>query len=202
MTHYFSKPKDIIQNRREISFRFLDVLSTFIVDDGIFSKDKADFGSLLLVEEVIKRKESGHILDLGSGYGLMSLLLKQHLKNVEISGIEINPRALDCAHKSAEKLNLKVQFSEGDVSLDVVGIYDVIITNPPIRAGKEVVFNFLNQAAKHLDKDGRLYFVMRRQQGVASAVKYCENLFEQSERCVLKKGYEVWCMRKPLTSAL
>lgn len=202
MTHYFSKPKDIIQNRREISFRFLDVLSTFIVDDGIFSKDKADFGSLLLVEEVIKRKESGQILDLGSGYGLMSLLLKQHLKDVEISGIEINPRALDCANKSAEKLNLKVQFNEGDVSLDVVGIYDVIITNPPIRAGKDVVFNFLTQSAKHLGIDGRLYFVMRRQQGVASAVKYCESLFEQSERCVLKKGYEVWCMQKPLTSAL
>ncbi len=200
MTHYFSKPKNIIQNRKEFSFRFLGIQSTFTVDDGIFSKDHADFGSLLLVEEVIKRHETGKVLDLGSGYGLMSILLKQHLSDVEISGVEINPRAVDCAQVSAQKANLDITFYEGDACLDVKDEYDVIITNPPIRAGKEVVQKFLSNAHQHLKKSGHLYFVIRRQQGVATYVKYVEPLFETSERCVLKKGYEVWICKNPLTS--
>lgn len=200
MTHYFSKPENIIQNRREFSFRFLGIQSTFTVDDGIFSKDKADFGSLLLVEEVIKRQESGAILDLGSGYGLMSILVAQHLKDVKITGIEINPRALDCAQVSAAKSNLEISFIEGDATKDVRGLYDVVITNPPIRAGKEVVFSFLKTAHDHLKLNGRLYFVIRRQQGVASAVKYIQDQFESVERCLLKKGYEVWLAQNPLTS--
>ncbi len=202
MTHYFSKPKNIIQNRKEISFRFLGILSTFTVDDGIFSKDHADFGSLLLVEEVIKRQEKGQILDLGSGYGLMSILLKQHLSDVEVSGIEINPRAVDCAQVSAANLNLDCQFVEGDACVDVEGFYDVIITNPPIRAGKEVVFKFLTTACAHLKPEGHLYFVIRRQQGAASAVKHVQSLFSDLERCVLKKGYEVWIAKNPLTLEL
>ena len=177
----------------------MGIQSTFTVDDGIFSKDHADFGSLLLVEEVIKREESGHLLDLGSGYGLMSILLKQHLKALVVSGIEINPRAVDCARVSAQHLNLDLQFTEGDACVDVEGEYDVIITNPPIRAGKDVVFNFLSTAAAHLKPEGNLYFVIRRQQGVASAVKHVETLFKTCERCVLKKGYEVWICKNPLT---
>ncbi len=177
----------------------MGILSTFTVDDGIFSKDKADFGSLLLVEEVIKRNETGSILDMGSGYGLMSILLKQHLSDVEVTGIEINPRALDCAQVSAKNLNLNLHFYEGDGCVDVEGKYDVIITNPPIRAGKDVVFNFLSTAQKHLKPEGHLYFVIRRQQGVASAVKHVQTLFEHCERCVLKKGYEVWIAKNPLT---
>ncbi len=200
MTHYFSKPENIIQNRREFSFRFLGIQSTFTVDDGIFSKNQADFGSLLLVEEVIKRHESGSLLDLGSGYGLMSILLKQHLPQLEVSGIEINPRAVDCAQVSAKHLKLEVIFSEGDACLDVEGKFDVIITNPPIRAGKEIVFRFLSVAHDHLKDDGRLYFVIRRQQGVASAVKYIQDQFTSVERCILKKGYEVWIAKNPLTS--
>lgn len=202
MTHYFSKPSEIVQNRRELSFRFLGILSTFEVDDGIFSKNKADFGSLLLVEEVIKQNETGSILDLGSGYGLISLLLKQHLSDVKVKGIEINPRAVDCAQVSAQKAQLEATFEVGDVCTDVSGSYDVIVTNPPIRAGKNVVLKFLKNAHDHLKQDGRLYLVMRRQQGVASAIKAMQPLFASSTRLILKKGYEVWLLKKPLTLEL
>lgn len=199
MTHYFSKPDLIVQNRREISFRFLGILSSFVVDDGIFSKNKADFGSLLLVEEVLKHHSNGLVLDLGAGYGLMSILLKQHQNQFEVTGFEINARALDCAVQSCLKQNLDIRFEEKDVSLDFEGHYDLIITNPPIRAGKKVVERFIQQGAGHLKEDGSFYFVIRRQQGVASFVKYAESQFKHCERCVLKKGYEVWVAKYPLT---
>ena len=199
MTHYFSKPDLIAQNRRDITFRFLGILSSFVVDDGIFSKDKADFGSLLLVETVLNRHSNGLVLDLGAGYGLMSILLKQHQNQFEVTGLEINSRALDCAIQSSHKQNLDILFEEKDVTENFEGHYDIIVTNPPIRAGKKVVERFIQQGALHLKENGSFYFVIRRQQGVASFVKYAQTQFKHCERCVLKKGYEVWIAKYPLT---
>lgn len=172
------------------------------VDDGIFSKSKPDEGSLMLLEELIRLNPKGRLCDLGSGYGLMTLVAKRMCPDLYATGIEINPRAVTCAQDSATKLGLEAEFITGDVLTQTDGSFDWIITNPPIRAGKEVVHGFLLKAKEHLSSDGSLLFVIRRQQGVASAVKFLEPHFAILERRLLKKGYEVWLAQKPLTSRL
>lgn len=202
LTHYFKNSEKLAHNRKEISFRFLGIGINLTVDDGIFSKSKPDDGSLYLVEEILKLNPTGSLYDFGSGYGLMSLLLKKFMPNLSVSGIEINARAVDCAQVSAKQLGLDVEFKVGSVLDDVEGQYDWIITNPPIRAGKEVVYGFFTTAKEHLTPQGQLVVVIRRQQGAQSAAKFLLTQFKSVERLALRKGYEIWIAKNPLTSTL
>lgn len=178
----------------------MGVYTVLTVDDGIFSKDKPDDGSLLLVEELLKLEPEGSLLDLGAGYGLMSLLLKQHRPGLSVEGVEINPRAVECAQESAQRLKLDADIRLGDALSDIRGTYDWIITNPPIRAGKETVYGFFTTAKAHLKPEGRLIVVIRRQQGAASAFAKLQADFSEVRRLKLKKGYEVIEAKNPLTS--
>lgn len=199
MTHYFKNPENLAHNRKEITFRFLGIYVTLTVDDGVFSKSKPDDGSLYLIEEVLKHKPQGSVLDLGSGVGLMSILLKQHAPDCSVKGFEVNPRALQCAIESTQKLKLEIEFEEKDVTKGFEGTYDWILTNPPIRAGKAVVYTFFKEASKHLAHHGKFVVVIRRQQGAASAFKELETLFNDVERLDLRKGYEILMAQNPLT---
>ena len=199
MTHYFKNSENLPHNRKEIAFRFLGIYHTFDVDDGVFSKTKPDDGSLLLVENVLKQNIQGKVLDLGSGYGLISLLLKRHLPELQVVAYEVNERAVECAKRTAQRMKLDLDFRNQDVMFGVEGQYDVVVTNPPIRAGKQVVYAFFDLANKHLVKDGCLFVVIRRQQGAASAMKALQLRFETVERIALHKGFEVIKACKPLT---
>ena len=199
MTHYFKNSENLPHNRKEIAFRFLGVNYTFSVDDGVFSKSKPDDGSLLLVENILKQKIQGKVLDLGSGYGLISLLLKHQQADLKVTAYEVNERAVECAVRTAQRMKLDVDFRNQDVLLGIEGQYDVVVTNPPIRAGKQVVYAFFDFANKHLVKDGCLYVVIRRQQGAASAFKALQQRFETVERIDLHKGFEIIKACKPLT---
>ncbi len=94
---------------------------------------------------------------------------------------------------------MNVEFEVKDISLGFEGSYDWILTNPPIRAGKAVVYAFFKQASKHLTQNGKLVVVIRRQQGAASAFKELESLFQDVQCLDLRKGYEILMAQNPLT---
>jgi 16S rRNA (guanine1207-N2)-methyltransferase len=191
LTHYFDNPKNLPSNRKEITFRFLDIDATFVSDTGIFSKKEADEGSLYLAEEAIKLELKGSLLDMGCGYGLIGLLIKLKLSEIKLSGVDVNPRAIECAQASALKMNLDAQFDCLDAQTDLTGQYDTIVMNPPIRAGKAVIYRLYENAQQHLVKHGRLIIVIRRQQGAASSLAYLQTIFSEVKRLRLKRGYEV-----------
>ena len=112
--------------------------------------------------------------------------------------IDINNRALHLT-----KMNLKENKAEGNVFVsniyeNVKEVYDVIITNPPIRAGKKVYLTIINESFNHLTKDGELWFVMRTNHGVKTVVKNLKNLADVK---VLEKncGFYVVFAKKTLT---
>lgn len=199
MTHYFKNSENLPHNRKEITFRFLGIFYTLQVDTGVFSKTKPDDGSLLLVENVLNQNIKGKVLDMGCGYGLISILLKHQIKDLDVTGIDVNERAIACANESAQKMNLGVKFLNQDILLGYEGVFDCIVTNPPIRAGKKVVYGFFDYAQKHLNQDGKLFVVIRRQQGAASAFKALQERFTHVERLDLKKGFEILFAQNPLT---
>lgn len=199
MTHYFKNSEKLPHNRKEITFRFLGIFYTLQVDAGVFSKSKPDDGSLLLVENVLKHAPSGKVLDMGCGYGLISLLLKHQIKELDVTGIDVNERAITCANESAKAMKLDVNFINQDILLGLEDTFDCIVTNPPIRAGKKVVYAFFDYAQSHLNKDGGFYVVIRRQQGAASAYKALQERFAHVERLELNKGFEILFAQKPLT---
>lgn len=177
----------------------MGIFYTLQVDAGVFSKTKPDDGSLLLVENVLKHNIKGKVLDMGCGYGLISILLKNHINDLEVTGVDVNERAIACANESAKKMKLDINFLNQDILLGLDDRFDCIVTNPPIRAGKKVVYGFFDFAQTHLNQEGMLFVVIRRQQGAASAFKALQERFEHVERLDLKKGFEILFAQNPLT---
>jgi len=191
LKHYFTDNRELPSDRKEFSFRFLGLDYTFITDNGVFSKAEADEGSLLLVKTVSEEPLGSPLLDLGCGYGLMSLLIKRIQPELSVVGTDINPRAVQCAIASAAKMDLPVEFKVGDGTSGIDQSFQTVLLNPPIRAGKETVYRLFQESYDILTNEGSLYVVIRRQQGAASAFKELERIFGNVSRLALKKGFEI-----------
>ncbi len=191
MKHYFTDNRELPSDRKEFSFRFLGFDYKFTSDSGVFSKSEADEGSLLLVKTVNEFTLHSPMLDLGCGIGLMALLLKRLQPHLEITGTDINSRAVECARETSLKMDLPVTFLVGDGVSLLTMPFATVVLNPPIRAGKATVYRLFQESYDILSNEGSLYVVIRRQQGAASAAVELQRIFGNVSRLAVKKGYEV-----------
>lgn len=177
MSQYFDNDNNIKHNKRIIEFYFNDKKYNLYSDNGVFSKDKFDYGTRLLLDSIDISKLSGNVLDLGCGIGVVGIILGTINKNINIDMIDINDRALSLVRDNLTLNKVKANVFSSDVYSNVNKKYDYIITNPPIRAGKEVVRKFLLGGYDYLNDNGILYFVMRKDHGVKSMIKELENKY-------------------------
>ena len=186
MNHYFTNNPNYISNRRKISFRFLTILETFYSDDNVFSKDTLDYGSRVLLETLMKQDINGKVLDLGCGIGYIGIMLKKY-KDIDLTMSDINQQASDLALENSRlyKQDNKVLQSDGFANIE--DNFDIIVSNPPIRVGKKIMYSLFKESYDHLNEDGRLYLVIRAQQGAASTVKYLQT-FQAKVEVIEKKG--------------
>lgn len=195
---YFDNNENLKSELRILNYKYENYNLKFYSDLGVFSKDKIDEGSKLLLETYIKYgKKEKKILDVGCGIGFIGISLNK-IMGARADMIDINNRALHLT-----KMNLKENKAEGNVFVsniyeNVKDVYDVIITNPPIRAGKKVYLTIINEAFNHLTKDGELWFVMRTNHGVKTVIKNLKNLADVK---ILEKncGFYVVFAKKTLT---
>ena len=189
MSQYFENEK-LPSEIREYDTKFLGVSFSFKTDNGVFSKDGFDFGTRVMLENISIKDMSGDILDLGCGYGVVSIILSKFL-NANFDAVDVNKRALHLAEMNMKKNSVTgINFFESNCYENVVKKYDYIITNPPIRAGKKVVYEMLMGAKDYLKENGTLYFVMRKDQGAKSAMKDLESLYKVELLCK-KNGFFV-----------
>ena len=176
LEHYFSNNPQIKSEIRTIDFQIGGTNLSFFSDNGVFSKSKIDYGSNILVTTILKSDNSNvnSILDLGCGYGFMGISLAKIL-NVSCDLVDVNNRAVHLCEKNIKLNKVNANAFVSDVYSNVKDKYDLIVTNPPIRAGKEVVLNFLLNAKDHLTSEGSLWFVIRKDQGAKSILKTLEN---------------------------
>lgn len=177
MSQYFDNDNNIKHNKKIIEFYFNDKKYNVYSDNGVFSKDKFDYGTRLLLDSIDIEKISGNVLDLGCGLGVVGIILGTINKNINIDMIDINDRALSLVRDNLTLNKVKANVFSSDVYSNVNKKYDYIITNPPIRAGKEVVRKFLLGGYDYLNDNGILYFVMRKDHGVKSMIKELENKY-------------------------
>ena len=177
MSQYFDNDNNIRHNKRIIEFYFNDKNYNLYSDNGVFSKDKFDYGTKLLLDSIDISKLSGNVLDLGCGIGVVGIILGTINKNINIDMIDINERAISLVRDNLTLNKVKANVFSSDVYSNVNKKYDYIITNPPIRAGKEVVREFLLGGYDYLNDNGILYFVMRKDHGVKSMIKELENKY-------------------------
>jgi len=195
LSHYFTNDKNLKSETRIIKYNYDSVCFEFLTDNGVFSKSKIDTGSRILVEEYLKNKPNiKSFLDVGCGYGFITIVLSKIL-DIKGIGLDINKRALDLANKNAKLNQVSVTFKESDIYSNENGTYDLVITNPPIRAGKKVVLEILNEASCHLNKEGTLWAVIRKDQGAKSIIANLKNNFK-IEIIAKNKGFYVFIAKK------
>ena len=163
---------------RTIKYENNGVVFTFFSDLGVFSKDKIDYGSKVLVESIIKNKgEVNSILDVGCGYGFIGIVLGKYY-NCKVSMVDVNSRAVHLTEKNIKENKVEAEVFVSDGYEMVHGEYDLVVTNPPIRAGKSVVLRILRDARIHMNKNSKLWFVIRKDQGVKSVIKNLEDIYD------------------------
>jgi len=147
----------------------------FYTSNSVFSKNGVDFGSMLLIETLIRENEkfNGRVLDLGCGYGPIGVVIAKLLENVNVTMSDVNKRALELTVMNAKenKIENKIEVISSEGFENIKDNYDIILTNPPIRAGKDVVFSFYEGAYEHLNEGGKFYVVIQKKQGRSSKHK-------------------------------
>ena len=144
---------------------------SFFTDNGVFSKDGLDFGSRLLLETIPLEEVGGKVLDMGCGYGVFGITLNKIL-SCSVDMVDVNLRALHLSEINAkENCCSNVRIFESFTYSNIDSKYTSIVTNPPIRAGKKVVYDIVMNAKDHLEIDGKLFVVIRKEQGAKSLIK-------------------------------
>lgn len=191
MDHYFTNSSHLPSEIRTLNYKYKDISLSFFSDNGVFSKSEIDVGSAALVETVLSNINQKHlnILDVGCGYGFIGVTLSKLLDS-HVDMIDVNLRAIHLANMNVKNNKVDSCAFESNVYQNITNKYDLIVTNPPIRAGKEVVLKILLEAKDHLLDSGGLWFVIRKNQGAKSVVKQLENFYDVS---LLKRHKGFYC---------
>ena len=193
MSHYFTN--DYVKSEeKEINIIVKNTKLTLLTDNGIFSKHGLDFGTRTLLESLSLSELKGDILDFGCGYGPIGIYLKK-TTNANIDMLDINKRALNLARKNAKKNEVNVNIFESDLYQNVTKKYDYIITNPPVRVGKQILYQILFEAAKYLKENGKLIFVINKNQGAKSVARDLSEKYEV-EIITKNKGFYIISAKK------
>ena len=193
MSHYFTNDKNLVSETKELLYKYSSFSFVFLSDNGVFSKKYIDYGSRLLLETYLSVEDRPlKVLDVGCGYGFIGTVISV-VNNSYVDMIDINKRAVHLAKRNTKKLkNFNGNIFESDAYSNVKDKYDVVITNPPIRVGKAKVLEILLGAFDHMNEDGTLYFVIRKDQGALSIAKIIKENKCEIDVINKEKGYFIY----------
>ena len=196
MSHYYINDKSLKEDKKTIFFELSNIRIKLITDSGVFSRNNVDFGSQLLLKN-INLKNPKTIIDMGCGYGILGLYLSKKYPEAKVFLYDINEKAVELTKDNAEINDVHNVFAGVSNLFDkATKKADLIVTNPPIRAGKQVVFEIYKQSIKHLKKNGELVIVLQKKQGAPSTFKYLEELFSEVKLLDREKGYHIFSAKR------
>lgn len=197
MSHYFSEVQDVKSVKKIINYEIKNEKFEFLTDNGVFSKTKVDFGTDVMLRTFLnenKKLENIRILDIGCGYGVVSVVLKRFFRKTRILSTDVNERALELTRENIQKNNRTDDFEvrKSFVFDNISENFDMILSNPPIRAGKQVIFEIYEKSFFHLNKNGKFYCVIQTKHGAKSTKKKLEELFGNCTTLVIEAGYRIF----------
>ena len=191
MTHYYTDNSDLLSNKREFDYYFDNEVFRFTTDNGVFSKGNVDYGSYILIKTIYKRNLGNSFLDLGSGYGPIGIIIKHFNTDIDVEMVDVNSRATDLAKLNCQNNNTDIKVHLCENILELEHNFDTISLNPPIRAGKKVIYDLYEKSRDKLNDNGHLYIVIRKAKGANSSISKLETLFNNVVVINKDSGYYV-----------
>ena len=191
--HYYTQTPASAHKPGQVDFLWRGEKLVFETDSGVFSRTEIDKGTDILLN-ALPEELSGSLLDLGCGYGVIGVTLGRRYPGLSVTMSDVNERAVELSRRNAQHSGIQAQVMQSDGYASIpFRRYDWILQNPPIRAGKSVIYAMFAEGARRLEPNGALWLVIRKQQGAESAAAYLKTLFGQVEAVTKKGGY--WVLR-------
>ncbi|WP_435109723.1 class I SAM-dependent methyltransferase [Nocardiopsis synnemataformans] len=218
--HYFDSDPGAASRPSTADLVLPDLHLRLRTDRGVFSPDKVDLGTRVLLESVPAPPEGGRLLDLGCGYGPIALTMASRAPGARVLGVDVNARAVGLARRNAAEHGLGnarfavvgpggglsveqgpagegAQAQEGAVSVeDLLGPFDAVWSNPPIRVGKGVLHAMLRTWLGRLTPEGVAHLVVQRHLGSDSLQKWLDEQGLPAERVSSRAGFRVLAVRR------
>ncbi len=191
MQHYFIDKEHNDSDFFDFNDNVIGLNLCFRSCDSIFSKNKIDDGTRSLLESIDKNCElSGRCLDLGCGLGVIAIALTKRF-GVTFDMVDINKTAVKLSKENLIKNNVNANVFYSDGFSEVENSYDFVITNPPIKTGKKLLFELMFSAHEHLNQNGQLILVIRKDHGMESLKKHINSIFGNCEIIDRNKGFYI-----------
>lgn len=191
MSHYYTDNSQLASNPRSFDYYFDNEKFIFTTDNGVFCKENVDYGSYLLIKNTFRQALGNRLLDLGCGWGPVGIIIKRFNPDIEVTAVDVNSRAVQLTNLNAvqNKTLIKACLCTDILTLNL--LFDSIILNPPIRAGKVVIYDLYDKAYHTLRENGSLYIVIQKKQGASSSVNKLSELFKNVTVLDREGGYWV-----------
>ncbi|MDT0303805.1 class I SAM-dependent methyltransferase [Streptomonospora wellingtoniae] len=210
--HYFDADPAAASRPASVDLVLPDLHLRLATDRGVFSADRVDLGTRVLLESVPAPPERGRLLDVGCGYGPIALSMAARAPEAAVLGVDVNGRALDLARRNAAEnglYNVDFQLVDTDGSPaggpararpepPLTGPFDAVWANPPIRVGKGVLHRLLRTWLGRLAPGGTAHLVVQRNLGSDSLQRWLEQEAGMAaERAASRAGFRVLRVRAP-----
>lgn len=200
MRHYFLNTPHEQQDYFKYEDYFEKQKFVFHSCSDVFSKNSIDYGTYALLKTVLNNYNlnNSYVLDLGCGVGVIGIVLMKHYPNIKVTFSDVNENACLLTQKNIKenKINNETEVVTGSLYENVKGKFSFVITNPPIKAGKDTLFGVVSGAKNILDENGRIVLVIKKQHGMESLKKYMENTFGNVEILQRDRGYYILTSKK------
>lgn len=198
--HYYTAAPASAHKPASVSFAYRGHELRFDTDSGVFSRTEIDRGTAVLLS-ALPDGLSGRVLDMGCGYGVIGIAVGRAYPACDVTMADINERACALAAANARQNGVTARVMQSDGYAALGGArFDLILQNPPIRAGKAVIYAMFAAAARRLNDGGSLWLVIRKQQGAPSALTYLRTLFADVQIVDREAGYWIFCCKQPQES--
>ncbi len=188
MAHYFTNEENLKSEIEKVIAEINGIPFYFYTDNGVFSKGELDFGTELLLKNFkYDNPNNKTLLDIGCGCGPIGIYASHLGFTVDMS--DVNKRAIHLSKMSLKEQNLNANVFESDAYKNITNKYDYIVSNPPIRVGKEKLYEIVMNAKEHLKDGGSLWIVVRKQQGAESMLRDMKNAYKTVEVIAKRKGF-------------
>lgn len=191
--HYFSAEPQAEEKSYPIEFEVAGQTIRAVGSSGTFSANKLDAGTRVLLSLHSHFPWQGKVLDLGCGWGPISLALASLSPELQVLAVDVNQRSLAQTAENARSLGLSNISTSLESEVDIGQRFDQIWSNPPIRVGKQVLHGLMVKYLPLLVPSGSAWMVIQKQLGAESFQKWLTDRFEgfEVDRVANDKGYRV-----------